>query len=118
MVAPIYDNKKGIYRNLYREIDAENKRRETFQARGPKKGIYRELYRQLEYDKLNMSLKENKQIRERKICKSLLNIVNQSFSKLSYLLSSVTGKVKMLIVTCMFIKKPVSKYVENTLPIY
>lgn len=51
MVTPIYTNRKGIYKDLYREIDADNKKREKAKAKKLNKGIYVDLYRQLENDK-------------------------------------------------------------------
>ena len=51
MVAPIYSNRKGIYKDLYRQLDADNKKKEASQAPKPKRGIYVDLYRQFEEDK-------------------------------------------------------------------
>lgn len=65
MVAPIhseYSNKKGIYKDLYREIEADNKKKSIAAslATRPKKGIYAKLYRQIEEDKAAIMLKESK----------------------------------------------------------
>lgn len=64
MVTSIYSNKKGIYKDLYREIDADNKKKkkeeEAYLAQRPKKGIYVDLYRQLEQDKA-VSFKSNEE---------------------------------------------------------
>lgn len=51
MVAPIYSNRKGIYKDLYREIDADNKKKEASQVKKQPKGIYKDLYRQLDENK-------------------------------------------------------------------
>lgn len=51
MVAPLqsnYSNRKGIYKDLYREIDADNKKKEASKARSPRKGIYRDIYKHIE----------------------------------------------------------------------
>jgi len=118
MVAPIYTNRKGIYKDLYREIDANNKRRlekESFQSKKPNKGIYVALYRQLEDDKQKLALKNN----ERKNSPNNLYIlafkkfINDVSSKVSYFLSSTTGEVKMLIVALIVAKKPINSYIEN-----
>lgn len=62
MVAPLhsnYSNRKGIYKDLYREIDSDNKKRtkeeEISKTRKPSKGIYADLYRQIEEDKIKFS---------------------------------------------------------------
>lgn len=64
MVAPIYSSKKGIYKDLYREIDADNRKKakeeEASLASRPKKGIYVNLYRQIEEDKA-VSFKSKKE---------------------------------------------------------
>lgn len=65
MVASIYSNKKGIYKDLYREIDADNKKREASQVPKQKKGIYVDLYRQLEEDKA-VSFKSNEEDKKEK----------------------------------------------------
>lgn len=69
MVTSIYSNKKGIYKDLYREIDADNKRKkkeeEASLASRPKKGIYVDLYRQLEEEKaVNFKSNEEKNSEE------------------------------------------------------
>lgn len=51
MVTSIYSNKKGIYQDLYREIDAKNKKKETSQIKRQPRGIYKDLYRTIESEK-------------------------------------------------------------------
>lgn len=46
-----YSNKKGIYKDLYKAIDAEQKKKDTFASFRPRKGIYRDLYRHIEEEK-------------------------------------------------------------------
>lgn len=60
MAAPIYSNRKGIYKDLYREIDSNNKKREVSQAPRTRKGIYKNLYRQFEDDKIAVNSENNK----------------------------------------------------------
>lgn len=58
-----YSNRKGIYKDLYREIDADNKKKETSQVKKQPKGIYKDLYRQLDEDK-SVSFKASEQKKE------------------------------------------------------
>ncbi len=46
-----YSNKKGIYKDLYKTIDADKKKKEVSMASRPRKGIYKNLYKQIEEDK-------------------------------------------------------------------
>lgn len=46
-----YSNKKGIYKDLYKALDADKKPKEIFKNFSAKKGIYKDLYRQIEEDK-------------------------------------------------------------------
>jgi len=64
MIDPIsYSNRKGIYKDLYRTIDNDNKKRDVSNVSRPKRGIYKNLYRQIEEDKnaikLSMSSRQN-----------------------------------------------------------
>jgi len=55
-----HPNKKGIYKDMYRAIDAENnKRQKVLIVPRQKKGIYKDLYRQMEEDKKNIEFKGN-----------------------------------------------------------
>ena len=47
-----YSNKRGIYRDFYRVINAENKE-ETFKAFKQRKGIYRDIYKHIEAENRN-----------------------------------------------------------------
>lgn len=53
-----YSNRKGIYKDLYREIGSDNKKKEASLAPITKKGIYRDIYRNLEEEKA-VSFKAN-----------------------------------------------------------
>lgn len=59
-----YSNRKGIYKDLYRAIDTENKKKEKkddpFKAFRQRKGIYVDLYRQLEEDKAAVKFTKSK----------------------------------------------------------
>lgn len=52
MVSSIYNDKKGIYRDLYRTIEAEKQPQQNSQPR-QRKGIYKDLYRTLETEKIS-----------------------------------------------------------------
>lgn len=122
MVAPIHANKRGIYKDLYREIDADNKKREISQAKKPNKGIYIGLYKQFEHDK-NMALKGSQKDKEKisvyvRLIQIIQKCINFILSKVSYFCSAATSEVKMLILAFMVTKKPLNNYIENKLPIY
>lgn len=112
MVAPIYSNKRGIYKDLYREIESDkNKKKKaenTHLARKPKKGIYVELYRQIEFK--NNERKNNSNNLYILAFKKFINDVSSSIARF---FSSATGEVKMLIVAYMVAKKPINSYIEN-----
>ena len=112
MVAPIYINRKGIYKDLYREIDANNKKKEASQARKPRKGIYVALYRQLEEDKQKLAFKNNQNNLYILAFKKLFNYVS---SKASCCFSLVKGEIRILIAAFMVVKKPVNSYIQNKL---
>lgn len=119
MVAPIYSNKKGIYKDLYREIDADNKKKEASQAPKPKKGIYVNLYRQLEEDKiLHFKSEEEKNNLSLQLIQTAGNGINKILSQWSYFFSNAASKLKLLIIACIVVKKPINNYIENNLPIY
>lgn len=71
-----YSNRKGIYRDLYREIDADNNKKKkmdaAYQTPRAKKGIYKDLYRQLEEDK-SVSFKAN-EAKQTEACEDKENI--------------------------------------------
>jgi len=121
MVAPIYANRKGIYSDLYREIDAENNRKDASKARKPKKGIYVNLYKQLENDKRNIFFKHDEDeqtvlfIQFVKVVKKVLSNI---LSKISYFFSAVAGEFKMLAMAFVIAKKPINNYIDQNLPAY
>ncbi|MFA7658465.1 MAG: hypothetical protein WCY19_03435 [Candidatus Gastranaerophilaceae bacterium] len=113
MVAPLqsdYSNRKGIYKDLYREIDSDNKKREAAQVRKPKKGIYIELYKQIEF-------KNNERKNEQSSLYSLAfkKFVKDVFSRIFYFFSVATSEIKMLIFACMVAKRPINSYIENNI---
>jgi hypothetical protein len=114
MVAPIYSNKKGIYKNLYSQIDSDNKKTkaETCSNRRPK-GIYRDLYQHIlgfEGKETNNNAKENMNI-----IQSVQRTIRLYFSKMSYFFSSASSSLKMLILACLIVIKPVNNYIENNI---
>ena len=111
MVAPLqsdYSNRKGIYKDLYREIDSDNKKKNASQARRPKKGIYVEMYKQIEF-KNNERKKDSRNL----YVLALKKLVTDIFSRISYFFSSASKEVKLLIVAYMVAKKPINSYIEN-----
>lgn len=113
MVAPVYANKKGIYKNLYMEIDTDNKKRESSQVRRQPKGIYKNLYRQI----TEFEGKDKNQ--ENSLYSRFTSSTQKSFraymSRISYFFSSANSTLKMLILACLIAKKPVSNYIENNI---
>lgn len=113
MVSSIYSNKKGIYQDLYREIDAENKKKETSQIKRHPKGIYKDLYRTLETEKTSFKASEKKKDKKSiwhtyplKICaysndvgEAIRPVIGAFFAKLSwlpaifYIIGSILSKV-------------------------
>lgn len=98
MVAPIYSDRKGIYKDLYREIDADNKRKglekDASQARKPRKGIYVNLYRQLKEDNKTINFKKDKaeQGKEERF-------ENKYFSNLLFYSSKIETAINLVIAT-------------------
>lgn len=115
MVAPIYSNKKGIYKDLYREIDSENNKKkktnEKSQLIKPKKGIYRELYKQIELEKT--AFKNNEKHKKKNFLLILQKMINTVFSRMTSFFSATRGEIKMLIAACVIAKKPIKSYIEN-----
>lgn len=111
MVAPInsdYSNRKGIYKDLYREIDSDNKKKDASQTRKPKKGIYVEMYKQIEFTN-----NERKNKQPNLYVLALKKLINDITSKASCILSSVVGEARMLILAMMVAKKPINSYIES-----
>lgn len=113
MVAPIYSNRKGIYKDLYREIDADNKKKKSdidSNVKKNKKGIYVELYRQIEF-KNNESKNDSNNL----YALAFKKLVKDIFSNISYFFSSASIEIKPLILACMVAKKPINDYIGNSL---
>lgn len=116
MVAPLqsdYSNKKGIYKDLYKEIDSDNKKRNASLVRKPRKGIYVEMYKQIEFKQTDKKNKSNNLY-----IMAFKQLVKDTLSRVSYFFSTATGELKMFIVACTFAKKPINSYIENNLGTY
>lgn len=109
MVAPIYSNKKGIYRDLYREIDTDSKKNICSNARSPKKGIYVELYKQIGFKS-----SEQRSEQSNLYLLAFKKLIKDTLSRVSYFFSTASGELKMIIVAFTFAKKPINSYIENT----
>lgn len=116
MVAPIYSNKKGIYKDLYREIDTDRKKQTEDSAKKPPKGIYANLYNQFEIEK--NAFKNNQKKDKKSFILTLQKKLDYVFSKIYYLIPSARSEIKMLILTLMIAKKPINSYIENNLQAY
>lgn len=114
MVAPIYSNRKGIYKDLYREIDSDNKKKTSL--KGSPKGIYKDLYRQIEQE--TIAFKNNENNKQGNFFQSIKKKANYVLSKVSYVFSSARGESKPLILACFVANKSVNSYVGNTSPHY
>lgn len=111
MVAPLhstYSSRKGIYRDLYREIDSDNKKKDASQVRKPRRGIYVELYKQI-----NFRNREQRNDQSNLYLLAFKKFINDTLSKVSYFFSPASLEVKPLIVACMVAKKPINDYIEN-----
>lgn len=115
MVQAIYTNKKGIYKNLYMEIDSDNKKRKTAEAsyyRRPK-GIYRDLYKHIAEFKGKEEESKNSLFAE--IVLFTQTKINSYFSKMSYFFSSASSSLKMIMLACIIARKPVNNYIDNNI---
>lgn len=108
-----YSNRKGIYKDLYREIDSDNQKRDASQTIKPRKGIYVEMYKQIEF-KNNESKKNSNGL----YALAFKKLIKDFFSKISFFFSSASREIKMLIVACMVAKKPINSYIENNWDVY
>jgi hypothetical protein len=119
MVAPIHSNRKGIYRDLYRELDSDNRKNEAAKIKKPRKGIYVNLYNHIENRGINVPFKDN--IELEKIQIGLFQAVQKSInfiaSKISYLFLAAANQFKLLLVAFVVAKKPINSYIENNLPL-
>lgn len=115
MVAPVYANKKGIYKNLYLEIDSDNKKKRAEEAcyyRHPK-GIYRDLYKHISGFKGKEE--ESRSSLFSQFILSTQTTINSYFSRMSYFFSSASSSLKMLMLACIIVRKPVNNYIENNI---
>lgn len=112
MVAPIYPNKKGIYQDLYKEIDSDNKKKIKESEKKAPKGIYKNLYTQIENEKIAF---QNNDDKKSNILQNIQKIMNFTFSKASYIFSSANAELKLLILTFMVAKNPINNYIENNI---
>ncbi len=113
MVSPVYLNKTGIYKDLYRQIDSDNKNRESSEVsykRRPR-GIYADLYKQFEND--NNQKHNQNNIVFVKLLQFIASIFDFIALKSSVFFSSAKTSVKMLILGCVSFQKPIHSYVTN-----
>lgn len=117
MITPIdANNKKGIYKDLYREINSDNRnlKAEVASCRRQPKGIYKNLYNQIGF-----SFKEQQDKTMQAWHANGLQVVrkefNLMFSKLSYFFSSARSEIKMLMLAFIVAKKPINNYIDNNI---
>lgn len=116
MVAPLqsdYSNRKGIYKDLYREIDANNHKKESLNVRKSRKGIYVELYKQIDFEK-----QEKRSNQNNLYFLAFKKLVKDIFSRISYVFSAASREIKMLILAYVVAKKPINSYIGNNLQTY
>jgi len=113
MVSPVYLNKTGIYKDLYRQIDSDNrakKNSEISYKRRPR-GIYTNLYKQIEND--NNAKNNPNNILFIKFLQIMVNVFDFISSKSSVFFTSTKTSAKMLILGCISIQKPIHNYVTS-----
>lgn len=110
MVAPIYSNKKGIYKDLYREIDSDNKNKELSQAKKARKGIYTELYKQIQFEN-NENPPETNNLYALAFKKFIKDLSSQALR----CYTAATIEFKFLIVALIVAKKPINDYIEYSM---
>lgn len=117
MVAPIYSNRKGIYQDLYREIDSDNKKKTEYPQRSPK-GIYVNLYNQIG-DVIFQGIDERqKETLHNNALKVAQKLVNGIYSKISFVFSTVNAEFKMFILAFMVARQPINNYINDNIPNY
>lgn len=97
------------------EIDSDNKKKKKAQTsyiRSPK-GIYRDLYKQLAGFEGRDDSRENPLFYE--FFQSAQTTISSYFSKMSYFFSSASNSIKMLMLACLIVKKPVGNYIDNNI---
>lgn len=123
MVSPVFSNRKGIYKDLYREIDSDkNKKAQEESQQRKRKGIYVELYKHIENRYLDKSVFKELEEKQRKslyanIIQAIQKIADVALSKASYCVSSAGAEVKMLFLACLVAKKPVNSYIDNNIEV-
>lgn len=120
MVRAIYTDKRGIYKDLYRTIDSENKKEKPVKRQ--RKGIYTNLYMRLEEEKRGISQQvssfkgNNRKDKARiSLFVAFKNFVNVILSKASYFVAATAGEIKVIILAFLLVKKPINSYIENSL---
>lgn len=119
MVQAIHSNKKGIYKNLYLEIESENKKKaqENSRKRSPK-GIYKDLYTHLDNKYFTGNEDQKRKSLSSQVAQHLQKGFNTLTSRFSYFFSIAGSELKMLMLAFFVAKKPVSNYIENNLNTY
>lgn len=120
MVSSIYSDKKGIYRDLYRTLDSDNKKKKPVKKQ--RKGIYIDLYKQIENDIKIISFKDSKENEQKSVHLTLIIMLKKAIhnflSKLSFFFSIVASEFKPILFASVVAKKPINNYIENNLPDY
>lgn len=117
MVAPIYSNRKGIYQDLYREIDSDNKKKTECPKRSPK-GIYVNLYSQIG-DVIFQGIDDRqKETLHNNSLKFAQKLVNGIYAKTSFVFTTVNAELKMFILAFMVARKPINNYINDNIPNY
>lgn len=117
MVAPIYSSRKGIYQDLYREIDSDNKKKSE-SPKGSPKGIYVNLYSQIGEVIFQGIDERQKQTLHNNALKVAQRLVNGIYSKTSFVFSTVNAELKMFILAFMVARKPINNYINDNIPNY
>lgn len=119
MVAPLQSNysiRKGIYRDLYNEIDSDNKKKSEIFKKDKPRGIYAQLYKQLEREYSFKSQRDEQQVPLHiLIVGTMQKMINHVFSKVSYFFSGVGAEIKPLLLAVLVAKKPINNYIDNNI---
>lgn len=120
MVRPIYSDKKGIYKDLYRTINSDNQQQEK-PVKRQRKGIYANLYRQFYDDARGVNFRNNKEEGNSNkilIIQVFKNTIKNLLSKISFFFSAVATELKLIAFAFVVAKKPIDNYIENNLSDY
>lgn len=115
MVQAIYTNRKGIYKDLYREIDTDNKKKESSQVKRQPKGIYKGLYAHLGNKYFTGSEDQKRKSLYSQFFQHLQKGFSTLTSRFSYFFSTARTELKMLMLAFLVAKKPVSNYIKNNI---